>query len=495
MKKIDKLILKAFFGPFLVTTSVVLFIFLMRFILTYFDEFVGKDLGFFVFVELFSYFTLIMVPTSLPLAVLLASLMCYGNLGEFFELTAIKSAGISIERALRPIFFISILVAACSFWFSNTVLPWANLKGWSLMWDVKTKKATLNLKEGIFYYDLPGYSIKVNKKYADGRSLKGMVVYDHSENNGNRRVILADSGQMYTMLNNRYLVFELFNGCDYLEFTDKTTTQANETKFVRNGFLKSKLVFDLSSFDMKNTEEEQFKHHQSMKNVTQLSKMSDSLRNDLQSSRNNQFLTAKQYYTFHLRDVVDTGAVAKIKTGRWVDSLLKKNLREHRMRVEVVTTALSQARNMQTSVESYRTYLRDKEKEQARTDLEFHRKFTQAIACIILFLIGAPLGSIIKRGGFGMPVLVSIIFFILMYVFTLNGEKWAKEGFTTSLFGAWFANGMLLLFGLYFLSKARNDSRLFEADAYAVYWNRLKTYLKVKFKEAKINRKKTPQVG
>ena len=493
MKKIDKLILKAFFGPFLVTTSVVLFIFLMRFILSYFDEFVGKDLGFFVFVELFSYFTLIMVPTSLPLAVLLASLMCYGNLGEFFELTAIKSAGISIERALRPVFFISIMVAACSFWFSNTVLPWANLKGWSLLWDVKTKKATLNLKEGIFYYDLPGYSIKVNKKYPDGKSLKGMVVYDHSENNGNRRVILADSGQMYTMLNNRYLVFELFKGCDYYEFTDRTASLANETKFVRNTFNKSKLVFDLSSFDMKNTEEEQFMHHQSMKNVSELTRMSDSLSRDLRVSRENQIQTARQFYTYHLRDVVDTGAVAKIRVGKWIDSLVKLPIREQRQRVEIVSTALAQARNMQVSVESYQSFLRDKEKEQARTNLEFHRKFTQACACIILFLIGAPLGSIIKRGGFGMPVLVSILFFILMYVFTLNGEKWAKEGFTTSWFGAWFANAMLLIFGIYFLSRARNASRLFEADAYAVYWNRLLTYLQQKPIGQWLSRKKTPQ--
>lgn len=493
MKKIDKLILKAFLGPFMVTTSVVLFIFLMRFILTYFDEFVGKDLGFFVFVKLFSYFTLIMVPTSLPLAVLLASLMCYGNLGEFFELTAIKSAGISIDRALRPIMAVAILVSIGSFWFSNSVMPWANLKGWSLMWDVKTKKATLNLKEGIFYYDLPGYSIKVNKKYKDGKSLKGMVVYDHSENNGNRRVILADSGQMYTMLDNRYLVFELFNGNDYYEYTERSSVMPNQSQFVRNGFKTSKLVFDLSSFDMKKTEEEQFKHHQSMKNVSQLIKMSDSLGRDISVSRNSQFTTSKQYYLYHLRDWKDT--IKTIRKGKWIDSLINLSIKNKRIQTELIATGVSQARNMQTSLESYKTYLHDKETDKARTDLEFFRKFTQSFACIVMFLIGAPLGAIIKRGGLGIPVLVSILFFILMYVLSINGEKWSREGLASPAFGAWFADAVLLVIGIYFLSKARNDSRLFDSDAYLVYWEQFKTKMQEQERFAWLFRKKSTQIG
>ncbi|MFN8355906.1 MAG: LptF/LptG family permease [Spirosomataceae bacterium] len=473
MKKLDKLILKAFFGPFIITTSVVVFIFLMRFILTYFDEFVGKDLGLIVFVKLFFYFSLITVPLSLPLAVLMASLMSYGNLGEFTELTAIKAAGISISRALRPTFIVAILISIGSFAFNNLVSPWANLKGWSLLWDVKTTKATLNIKEGIFYYDLPGYAIKVNKKFKDNKTLKEMVIYDHTESQGNRRVILADSAQMYTTLNNRYLVFELFNGHEYSDYTDRNSSNPNQTQFTRSAFKKSKLVFSLAAFDMHRTDEDQFKHHQSMKTVIELGKFIDSVKVDYKKLKQNYYPSAKSYYLYHLRDTKDT-AHKKALPGRWLDELIGRPITDFGIRKNITEYALSQAKNLLATAETNQVYLKSRADDLRKNDLEWHHKFTFAFACFVMFLIGAPLGAIIKKGGFGMPVIIAILFYILMYVLMINGDKWAKEGLTSVVFGAWFANVILLSFGLYFLRQAQNDSRLFDADVYSIYFNRLK---------------------
>ena len=225
MKKIDKLVLGSFIGPFVLTLVVVIFIFLMRLLMFYIEEFVSKDLDLATFGRLLFYFALLTVPTALPLASLLSSLMTFGNLGEFFELTALKSAGISLTRAMRPLLVVAVLMIGFSFWYNNIVSPWANLKGYSLLYDIKTAKASLNLKEGIFYNDLPGYSIKVdekiktgNKQGTNGDLLKGLVIYKHGQGgteSGNREVILADSGRMYTSPDRSYLVFELHNGNDY----------------------------------------------------------------------------------------------------------------------------------------------------------------------------------------------------------------------------------------------------------------------------------------
>ncbi len=472
MKKLDKLVLKSFWGPFLVTFSVVEFIFIMRFIMLYFEEIAGKDIGLATYGELLFYCSVITVPISMPLAVLLSSLMSFGNLGEFFELTAIKSAGISVMRAFRPIGIVVVALTGFVFWFNNKVMPVANLKFYSLLYDVKTKKAALNIKEGIFYTDLPGYRIKADKKFPDQRSLKGLVIYDHTQvNTGNRRVILADSAQMYTILNDRYLVFELFNGNDYLEDPDRTSPNSNQSDFTRTEFRHSTFTMNLKSFDLKKTDEDQFRYAAIMKDLGELGHESDSLRGDLKSSRNSMVFSAPRYYLYHLNPA-PLNSKKLYGNGRWVDSLLRKPLPMHQ-RGQQVSSALSQAKNNLSWAETNESQLKDKEIRVNKADLEWHHKFTTAIACLVMFLIGAPLGSIIKKGGFGLPVLVAIIFFILMYVLTIQGDKLAKEGRAWVPAAAWVSNVALLGFGLFFLKRAREDSRLFEADVYRIYFTRL----------------------
>ena len=477
IKKIDKLILQSFWKPFVTTLAVVIFIFLMRLIVTYFADLFGKDLGLELYLKLFFYFSLITVPIALPLAMLLSSLMTYGNLGEYFELTALKSAGISITRAMLPMLVVAIILTIFTFWFNNVALPWANLKGYSLLYDIKTTKTTLNIKEGIFYNDLPGYSIKISKKYPDNKTLKNIVIFDHTKNDGDRHVTIADSALMYTIMNKQYLVFELFNGNDYMEDADKTSN-SNQTDLSTNGFRQNKVIMSLSAFDMHKTEEDQFAHHQMMRGIRQLGDDSDSLKKSYKQIRESFMMTIPNYFPYENKFIAKDSkvgqALIKQKSSKWIDSLINKKTKRVYYDTQNIDYAISQANTVSTSVESNNTALIAKEEDYDKTDLEWHRKFTQAIAVFVMFLIGAPLGGIIKKGGFGLPVVVAIIFFILMYVMTQQGEKAAKESRLIVQVGAWISNVVLFLIGLYFLKKAQNDSRLFEADNYIVIFNRLK---------------------
>jgi lipopolysaccharide export system permease protein len=453
----------------------------MRFILFYFNDIIGKDIEYSIMAELLFYFGLNTFPIAIPLSILVSSLMCFGNLGEFFELTALKSAGISITRVLLPIFIFTLLIVGVTFWFSDQVLPWANLKGYSLLWDVKSTKTTLNIKEGIFYNDLPGYSIKVAKKFPDQRTLKNLIIYNHTDNNANKRVTLADSGQMYVILDKKYLVFELFNGVDYMEDVDKSSVSYNYKKndFAINKFKRTKIVMSLKDFDLKKTEESQFKHHQMMKTANELADTSAQMRNELRLLKNNLYQSAKQYYFFNLRE--PPSLAANIKDGNWADKKFNTpNINSSVANVggSEILRSLDQARNLLNFGEGNIVSMASKKEQMVTFNLEWHHKFTVAFSCIVMFLIGGSIGAIVKRGGLGVPVIIAIIFFIIMYLLTTNGDKLAKEGFISAPLGAWFSNTILLLFGFYFLKKATEDSQLFEPDIYRMQIAKLKAWLK-----------------
>jgi lipopolysaccharide export system permease protein len=476
MKKIDKLFVRAYLGPFILTTAIVVFIFLMRFLMMYFTDFIGKDLGLLVFGKLFMYFSLITVPTALPLATLLATLMCFGNLGEHTELTAMKSAGIPLSRLIVPTFVLSLLVAIGSFFYNNYVNPWANLKGYSLLWDVKTTKMTLNIQEGIFYKEIPGYRIKVQKKLADGKTMRNVIVYDHTSNNGNKNITIADSGKMYTMYNDNYLIFELFNGRNYMEHQNSFNNY-DETQFTKNNFRKNKIVFSLESFGIKRTNEDQFKYHEYMKNIGELTKKIDSTKIEIGKSIDDQTEQLKAQNSFLFKKILDkdTSKIAKIKPGPWIEKKLVELKTGYRSK-ETEEYALSHIQNLKSQVETDLNILMSKQKDVWRSDVERWHKLTMAFSCLVFFLIGASLGSIIKKGGFGMPVLISISFFIFYYVLMQLGDKYAKEGLIPVVVGVWIPNFILLIIGSVLLKKASNDARLFENDTYYTFFNKVSAF-------------------
>lgn len=547
IKKLDKLLLKSFVGPFILTFTVAVFILLTQFLLKYFDDFIGKNLGPEVFGQILIYFSVHMTPMALPLAVLLSSIMTFGNLGEHFELTAIKSSGITLTRTLFPIFFFTLLLTGFAMYSNDQIVPRTNIKAWSLLYDVKQKKASLDLKEGIFYSGIPGYSIKVGKKYPDGITLKNVVIYDHTEGQGNNNVILADSGKMFTIMNESYLVFELFNGNNYSESRNtggRYMSYKEPFSLTRTTFEKSKLVFNLSSFAWERSDETLFANHKYMKTMEELKLDIDTMYWEIDGYKYKLHEDFRRFYKYHaannwtsdilvdstmlegsdsvssekeelkvinkkdsvrgldLRNVSGTpvrsnrsGISQRNRPERTPSISERKTLDIHNATVlqdvdsilslrkigdRYLSVALNSARTIKSQVAVQNIQINNKRRSIDNYEVERYKKIAQAVSCLIMFLIGAPLGAIIKKGGLGLPVLISIAFYILFYVLTITGEKLGKDDMVDPLFAVWIPNMTLLPFGLFFLHGARKDSRIFEADFYSLLWMRWKDVLTFK---------------
>ena len=478
LKRLDVLVLKAFFGPFILTVFVVTFIFLMQTILKYIDELVGKGLGFLDYAELMMYFSMNILPVALPLAILLSSLMTFGNLGQFNELTAVKSSGISLLRVMVPI---AIWVIGCTiglYFFNNYVVPKANLKAYSLLYDLRQKKPSLDLKPGVFYNGIPGYSIKIVQKFDNDTSIKGVIIYDHTQGRGNTDVIVADSGAMYLFNSSRYLALELFHGNSYSEVKGEEGAGEKSNmipeEFMRNAFEKTRIVFDLASFDLSRTKEELFTGSRQMKTTGELSKHIDSMQSTIvRLNQHNSGMLQPFYYYLD----VDTADAIKYPPKIAGVNISKKDLVTDSTVKAIAQRAANQARSIKTYLESIVERDANMTKEIHEFQVTEYQKYTQAVACFVLFLIGAPLGAIIKKGGLGIPVLICIIFFIFYYVFSITGEKWTKEGVYPADFAMWFGNGILFCIGLFFMRQAKNDSRILESDFYLIWIDKIKKML------------------
>lgn len=473
MKQLDKLILRAFAGPFALTFAIVEFILLLQYMLKYVDELVGKDLGAWVIAQLLFYFGLVMVPMSLPLAVLLSSLMTFGNLGEHRELTAIKAAGIALGRILTPVAVVSAGLALAAFLFNNLVVPRAALKAYSLMWDARQAKLALDVREGVFYHGLPGYVLKVGRKYPDSNSLGNVMIYDHTAGRGDATVILADSGVMETLYGQQYLRLTLFRGRAYLDQSGSSQVRGAYGAFVRQSFARNQITFSLSSFKLDRTKEELFAENRMMKTIPQLRVVTDSLKRQARVERRRVTYALDPFY-LSLRLPLDTtsspGAVPYMRR-RMADSLARQAARLdisgrslRPLAARDVQSATNQARNIRAYLDSYRERIAFATREGNSWEIEIWRKFAQSVAVFVMFLIGAPLGAIIKKGGLGVPVLLSIMFFIFFYVLSLSGEKWGRESVLAVPVGMWLPVAALLPFGIWFLLQARRDANLFELN-------------------------------
>ncbi len=452
--------------------------------LKYFDDILGKDLSFGVLFEFLFYFSVRITPDALPLAVLLSSIMTFGNLGENNELVAIKSSGISLIRTLFPLFIVSIIISTFAFYSNNNFVPKANLKALSLLYDIKKKKPSMDLKEGQFYSGIPGYSIKANKKVTD-KLLKDVMIYDHVTYQGNNRVILSDSAYMYSILDNKYLVFELFSGSSYTEIPNdgsKRRTLVNINQFYRNNFSFMKLVFDMSSFDLKRTKEELFADDYRMKNTTQLSNSIDSLYFNQSKQKYIMLKNSIAFYDFHMKEkFILPDGVKKIRSEfneedlikdyysndeklDKVSSLFYEKKINSEYKKNIYSRALNSARNIKTNLSINSARIKSQNFEINKNEIELLKKYAQAFACISMFIIGAPLGSLIKRGGIGVPVIISIVFYIIYYVLNILGIKWAREDIISPGLAAWLSNIVLLPIGMFFLYHSWKDSRVFETN-------------------------------
>ncbi len=463
-------------------------------------------------------------------------------------------------------------MALGAFLLSDRVVPTANLRAFSLLYDIKQTKPALDLREGQFYNGIPKYSIKIEKKYPDGISIKGIVIYDHTAGSGNKTVILADSCRMYSFMGDRYLRMDLFNGNYYVEEEKASGRKGKDqiTQFVRTRFANMDLVFSLASFDLNDTDENLFADNRYMKGIKELTASIDSMHHHMLISKFKVYGSVASSYKLHmggyipppqdlireketldslkklrvalrdsLRLIADKGKSDSLRNP--VDSIPKKKLAtkpftrvrnkttrgvvksksknyqakkklekkvrldslfinsdslvtlvKHKMdsvydkqgvRDQVLSRAVGNARNIKSTLNSNVLKMRGLKTSMDSHVVEKYKKYAQAFSCIVMFLIGAPLGAIIKRGGLGFPVIISIFFFIIFYVLTSVGDKWAKSGVVDGLYAAWMANVVLFPIGVFFLKQARKDAKIFDADFYSVWIDNAKNWWEARMKK------------
>ncbi len=438
----------------------------MQFLWKYIDDLIGKGLDGFVVAELLFYTSANLVPLALPLAILVSSIMTFGNLAEHFEITAAKAAGISLQKLMTPLFIVALMISATAFIFSNNVLPYTNLRMGSLLYDIRQQKPSLAIREGIFYGGIDGYSIKVGKKDRDGKTIHNVMIYDHSQGMGNRKVVVAESGLMEATPDQKFLKITLRNGNSYEE-QDKNRNGVNVHPLTRTSFKEYKISFDLSQFKLSRTNEDLFKGGQQMMNMKQLSSSIDSLEKNYIQRHKETYRTLMPYFTF-LRDPDHYSK--EIKTALPIDIITKYPNPADGM---ITENAMNQSRTLQAYLSSIYEDLDSRRFQIAKYKVEWHRKLTLSIACFILFLIGAPLGAIIRKGGLGMPLVISIAFFLVYHVTSITGEKFAKEGIITPLQGMWLSAMVLLPVGLFLIYKATHDSVIFDVEVYKQFFKRI----------------------
>lgn len=474
IKKLDILIIKSFIGPFIVTFFVTLFVLVMQFFWLYMDELLGKGLGAWMIIQLLFYMSTTLVPLALPLGIVLASIMTFGNLGENFELVAIKSAGISLLRFMRPLFFFIVFISGLAFLFNNNVIPYANLRALSLLYDLRNSKPAFNIKAGQFNSDIENYSIRVGEKDSDGKTIRNVLIYDHTSGMGNDKVTIAKEGEMLSSPDKSFMIFRLKDGWRYEEYQDKNGKENYEQ--VRMHFKQWDKVFDLSSFKIQRTNRDLFKNAYQMMNVGQLREEIDSMERYRSKIPDKVYSYLSPYLTVADKNTSDSfsGLYKEASNAQAVyDTSFMERIPES-LHKKVVQLASTQVRSSKNLVEVTVADLRIKQSNYATYKIELHRKFTLSFACILLFLIGAPLGAIIRKGGLGMPLVVAIGFFVVFHIMSITGEKLARSETVESWVGMWMATAMLLPIALVLIQQARNDSQVFSKEWYVRIWRSVK---------------------
>jgi len=473
IKKLDLYMLKNFLGLFLMTFFICAFILLMQFMWMHVKDLVGKGIGLSILAEFFIYAFCSVVPLALPLAILLASLMSFGNLGERFELTAMKSAGISLYRIMRPLIFTVALISCGAFYFSNNVLPVSQTKLWALIFSLRQKSPEMEIPEGEFYDGIPGYNLYVSHKDHKTAMLYDMMIYDYSEGFQNAKLMVADSGKIYFTEDKKYLILKLFNG-ESFENLDQQQTRATDSRqripYRRETYSMKSIMIDFST-EFERFDESILQDQHVAKNVSQLMESIDSVKvlaHERSREQATEMINTK-YFGRDRRTPQEMPALEEEQRETHdIDSLMASLLPHQR--VTAMQVALDKAKAQADQFE-YNAILLDEFKRYVRKhEVELHRKFTLAFACLIFFFIGAPLGAIIRKGGMGAPVVISVVMFIIYYIIDNTGYKMAREALWPCWAGMWLSSFVLLPIGVFLTYKATHDSALFNPEAWIKIW-------------------------
>lgn len=553
IKKVDRLLFTSFVMPFLAAFMIAIFVLLMQTLWLYVDDIAGKGLGMFMVIELLAYKCVSLIPLALPIAILISSVMVMGNLAEHYELSSFKSAGVPLLRVMRPLIFSGVLAALFSYYCSNYLMPVANLKFGSRMYDIQRQKPTLRLDSGVFNYDFQGYAIHIGKKEADGKHIKDVLIYDHSSDNTNEfSQILAEKGEMYATKDGSFFVMNLENGHQYVE-SRPGRSGSEKYPFVRTSFDEWTKVFDLTEFQLSRTDEELFKSNRSMLTIDQLYEAVDSLTVKIEEREVNFSNLFSNYFYYEevdstfmelridsipevrtddpdlpqqkvdtngpvrvnqspagkveelrRRSMVDRGSQVEPEvTATGVDSMKQKRLLDKLQRYNakkapeqqgldtleafdsiieafpvyeqksMYSKAKTFARSIHGQAEAAVRFLHDLRESKVKHIYDLHMKYSMAVVCIIFIFIGAPMGAIVRKGGFGYPILISIIFFMLFVILTIFCRKIAESLVLPPVMAAWVPNLILFPVGLTLTIRAMNDSKVIDVSRYSALFRRL----------------------
>lgn len=507
LKKLHLLVLRSFIGPFIATFFVSLFLFLLQFLWKYIGDLIGKGLEWYVIMEFIGYSAIHLIPMALPLAVLLSSIMTFGSLGENYELVSIKSAGISLLRIFIPMYATILIIAGFAFYASNILIPKANLSWGALLYDVSNKRPAFSIKEGVFFRDIDGYAIKIGKKLEDGKTIQNILIYVRGSGRGNNNIILAKSGTMEMTPDEKFLVLTLKDGVKYQEMTDNPTYYKSYQHNVMK-FKTQDIAIDLSDLAFKRTQKDLFKEDYRMMNVNELQNRIDSLRRlilerqkltyqfllpyfhfNIDTTKHYAFdstkLKKKFYMTlgsfrelnnsmneaYQAEEIKTAGVKIKLKdtiieTPERTTEATKIDLPVANKKIdykpEILESAKQFARNISSIIETNHKDILNQRENQLKYEVEWHKKYTLAISCILLFFIGAPMGAIIRRGGFGWPMVVSVVIFIFYFSINLIGEKLARGEVMPAYISVWLSTLIILPFAIILTYKANADAKLFE---------------------------------
>lgn len=461
MRKLDRLILRSFIGPLVLTFAIAVFVLLMQFVWKYIDDLVGKGLEAGVIAELLMYASATFVPMALPIAVLFASIMTMGNFGEKYELVAMKAGGVSVSRIMMPMALVVLMLTGMAFYFANNVMPTAMLKYRMTLYDITRKKPAVNILPGEYYKDIENYVIRIGSKDSDGSTLHDVIIYDHSRGINETDVIVAQSGVMMASADNRYLCFTLYDGYSYSESTGGENY--HKRPFTSIKFDEQTITFDISSFSFNRSSEDLFKGSYQMMNIAQLDSTVTRLEGSLENRRNQGRTTMvaglHAWHHYAAGEAVTPGA----------DSLMNNvHPRSHQAYLHALNTARSAAKDIRSQAELQRA---DQEYIN-RHLIEWQRKYTLSVACLLLFLIGAPFGSIVRKGGLGLPLVASVLFFVIYYVIGMIAEKAVRESAIGPI-GMWISFFALLPIGIVLTIEATTDSSIFDAASWKRWFRRL----------------------
>ena len=468
MKTIHKLVLKAYLGPMFLTFFIVTFVLMMNFVWRYIDDLVGKGLDPWVIVELLCYATVNMITLGLPLAMLLAAIMTMGNLGENYELLAMKSAGMSLMRILRPLIVIVCLIAVGGFFIINDLVPYSNRKLFSILYDISKQKQTIEFQDGLFFNGIDNMSIRVEKQDPKTGLLHNVLIYDNRNINGNMTTTIADSGYIRLSDDKKYLLVTLFNGETYEQ--TRNSQWYNKSSLRHHTFERQDGTIPMSGFDFERSDENAFGNRSDARDIIQLQHAIDSIDVVVNSATASSYDPLLKQQIFALDNTIlalpeDTLYVDRSGYRQLLasDSIPALGTRDKNAIWKSARNTAKSSRNMfafdeSTSKEALNQLYRSKN--------EWHRKLAFPVSIIIFFLIGAPLGAIIRKGGLGMPIVISVVFFVIYYIISTTGEKNAREGEWSSLAGMWISALILTPVAIYLTYKANNDSSLLDIDWY-----------------------------